>query len=100
MAMAKRLREHSISDDEAGDDEQLQGVSTSGPLHRTYRKFCPHCGEQVSLKTYRFHKRLRYKHPDYHACVHIVILLYCCNMPFKGKLACPWTLVSSVNLMV
>ena len=37
--MAKRLREHSVSEYEAGDDEHLQDVSTSGPLHRT--KFCP-----------------------------------------------------------
>ena len=74
--MAKRLREQSVSEDEAGDDEHLQDVSTSGPLHRTDRKFCPHCGEQVSMKTYQFHKRLFFDQvllisPDYHVCVHI-----------------------------
>lgn len=31
--MAKRLREHSVSEDEAGD-EHLQDVSTSGPLEQ------------------------------------------------------------------
>ena len=27
---------------------------------RSGRRFCPHCGEEVSLKTFKFHKRLHY----------------------------------------
>lgn len=31
-----------------------------GLPRRSGRRFCPHCGEEVSLKTFKFHKRLHY----------------------------------------
>lgn len=38
------------------DNEDTSVISR--PKYCTGRKFCPHCGELVSLKTYKYHRLL------------------------------------------
>ena len=68
MSSAKRMRPASIDSESDHDaNEESLSVSTTGTArHRTSHRFCPHCCEVVSHKTYRFHKRLYYDKVRYY----------------------------------
>lgn len=58
MSLTKRSKRMSVDCD--SDDESAASLTVSATHHRTSRRFCPHCNEVVSRKTFQFHKRLHY----------------------------------------
>lgn len=61
IMMASRKRRQTGLDYEDTSEEGQSGSSAFAPVvpkHSTGRKFCPHCHDFVSLKTYNYHKRL------------------------------------------
>ena len=49
-------RSHPLSSSDSDGEESDTDLPGAGYL--TDRRTCPHCSESLSLKTYRFHKRL------------------------------------------
>lgn len=61
VSMPSTKRKRTVSQDSESDiDKESAAVSGSTTRHRTSHRFCPHCCEVVSHKTFQFHKRLYY----------------------------------------
>ena len=61
-------------------DTAAESVDESTPSsqlvsHRTDRRFCQHCNEYLSLKTYQFHKRLYYDKVLVRICLYRAVVL-------------------------
>ena len=75
LSTARKRRKLTDTDTEVPElQERDREIQPSSVQRRRDRRFCPHCKEELSLKTYKFHRRLYFEqvtkimHSSYQFC--------------------------------
>ena len=51
-------RKRALTESSSDEDENVDLLMENYTCYKSSRRFCPHCREHVSVKTYKAHRRL------------------------------------------